>query len=292
VTYVDPLGLYDCLTDEQWPLELLPLCLTLDSNPEFRYEFYKNVIPTGFGIMGYPDAKIFLEHYLDRSGTDMWFGARLVRLVERDANSVIKGSKRAYLWGAAQLMRGEAGCLPSGYHERFLSNAEFIPSWYAPNPHRVSEELFIALGGFWLETFYGGEIKENNSIRLVSTFRVIKGWNFQPNTEMGFSENPPAPVDLAPEWVFPVLPWIPWKPHYWRVYFPDEWGLALEEEGRAKSFTVRGIWTRVEEGLAIDLDCDGWDIGDIPELITIREYLPSSVDPTPYDSGEWFDHQG
>jgi hypothetical protein len=94
-------------------------------------------------------------------------------------------------------------------------------------------------------------------------------------------------------------PWVPARQHYWRVYFPDEWGLALEREGRAQSFTVRGLWTRVERFAIIDRNCDGWDLIDLwcfdlsspcSKRTVIQEYMPSSEDPTPYDSGEWIDY--
>jgi hypothetical protein len=247
--------------------------------------------------MGYTDAKILFEHYLDRSGTDMWFGRRLVDLTEKYAAPLIEASKKIYLWNAARLMGGAAGTLPSGHSERFFSNAPGLPASHTPN-QQISDEQYVAMGGFWGHVFYGGTVERTSQawyrIELASTFQADKEWNFEPNTEMGISENPPAPMDLAPEWLPPILPGLPpWGRHHWRVYLPDEWGLALEHEGRAKSFTVKGIWKRVEWLLAMDRDCDGWDIGDIlGEPRIIREYLPTNVDPTPYDSGEWVEHSG
>jgi hypothetical protein len=43
--------------------------------------------------------------------------------------------------------------------------------------------------------------------------------------------------------------------------------------------------------LALDTDCNGWDVREIAEEPTIvREYLPTSIDPTFNDSGQWFEY--
>jgi hypothetical protein len=306
VMYVDPLGLYDCLADEVWAPELIPLCLLLDSSPEARYLFYQSVFVTGLSFIGWNDAAIFLDHYLDGTGDTMYFGSRLIRLIERDTASLIEESRTTYLSYAAQQMKGQAGLLPAHdpkTYSDFLSNATGIPTEYAPNPYPISEEVYIALGGIWFKKYYGGTVKKENHstyrISLLTYFTIDKYWSFRPNMEMypdmdpdEIPENPPAefPRIGIPDWLprpllfppilpFPIILITPADP--WSIYIPDEWGKALEDDGYAASFQVEGRWARYQELLAVDRNCDGWDVSDIVgSPIIIGEWLPTSVDPT------------
>ena len=187
----------------------------------------------------------------------------------------------------------------------FMSNTEGVPTWYAPEVYPLSQEAWIALGGFWLDRSYGGTVKKENQsmyhISLWTTFAVDKRWSFAPNIEMGMTENPPAEFNIAdrigvPDWLprplllppifpFPII--IP--DNAWTIYIPDEWGQALEDDGYAASYWARGRWARCEEFLAIDRNCNGWDVGDIVvEPMITRELLPTGVDPAPSMSYEWF----
>lgn len=99
-------------------------------------------------------------------------------------------------------------------------------------------------------------------------------------------ENPPAEFNIAdrigiPRWLpRPVMVHSPvWAlleqllginisvapGNPWSVYIPDEWGYVLELEGYATPFLATGCWARNEELLAVDSNCDGWDLGDIVE---------------------------
>jgi len=304
---VDPLGLYSCLTGERWPLDLIPLCLLLDSSPEARYLFYEHVIVAGMGAIGWNDAAIFLGHYLDATGETMYFGSGLVRLIERDAAHVIDNKRMEYLSGAARGMGGRAGILPwlSDDQTVFMSNTEGIPTWYASEVYPLSQEVWIALGGFWFDRSYGGKVEEKVQgtyhISLWTVFSVDKRWSFAPNVEMGMTENPPAEFNIAdrigiPGWLprpyllppifpFPII--IP--DNAWTLYIPDEWGQALEDDGYAASFWAKGTWARYEQFLAVDHNCDGWDVDDIlGEPMIVSEILPTGVDPAPSMSYEQF----
>jgi hypothetical protein len=321
VRYVDPLGLYSCLTDEQWAPELVGLCLLLDSSAEARDLFYRYGILTGLGVVGWRDAEVFFDHWLNGNGETMYFGSRLVDLIERDTASLIARSRREYLRHAAQSMRGSGGRMPPDHRRDFLSNSdpEFIPDNYAAELYPVSTELFIALGGVWFERDYWGTVKEGGSgryhISLKTGFFVSKYWSFRPNTEMfpglplnEVPETPPAEFNLAdrigvpgwlprpvlvrsPAWASlealleasPLVGHIPISTgHPWGIYIPDEWGYAMEQDGSANPFMAQGWWTREESFFAIDHACDGWDYGDIVDGPEVTfEMLPLNVDPSP-----------
>jgi len=314
VRYVDPLGLYSCLTDNQWAPELIGLCILLDSSPEARNVFYRNGILVGLGVVGWRDTEVLFGHWLGGTGETMYFGSRLVELIERDTASLIEESRKHYLSVAAQQMNGEAGRMPPGHAERFLSNASGIPASYAPNPYPISTEVFIALGGVWFERYYEGTVREETPgkyrISLWTDFSIDKLWSFRPNREMypdldpsEIPENPPAEFNIAdrigiPHWLpRPVLVHSPvWAlfehllgaripiatGNPWSVYIPDEWGYAMEQDGYAAPFKVSGYWGRHEEFLAVDHNCDGWDLGDIVGKPKVTfEMLPLDDDPAP-----------
>jgi hypothetical protein len=185
------------------------------------------------------------------------------------------------------------------------------PQSYAPNPHRVSRELFIAIGGVWFNRFYGGTVKRDAQgayhISLLTAFTVDKWWSFEPNTEMyppgteNIPENPPAEFDFAeflglPSWtprpVFGPPPFtymvLAIRPNLWSVYIPDEWARSLETEGNAASYWLHGRWARNEEFVAVDRNCDGWSADEIVEgPIVTRELLPTSIDPSSNPSSQW-----
>ena len=207
VRYIDPLGLYSCLTDKQWAPELVGLCLLLDHSAAARNVFYRDGILTALGIVGWQDAEALFGHWLGSTGETMYFGSRLVGLIERDTASLIEQSKRDYLQDAAQRMKGNAGSLPPSHDRDFLSNATGIPADYAI-PYPVSTEVFIALGGVWFERSYRGTVEEGTSgeyhISLHTEFSASKYWSFRPNTEM-FPNLPPSEVPENPPAEFNVM---------------------------------------------------------------------------------------
>jgi hypothetical protein len=76
--------------------------------------------------------------------------------------------------------------------------------------------------------------------------------------------------------------------NYWSIYIPDEWGYKLEQQGYATPFLTKGRWAREEELLAVDRNCNGWDIDDIVEGPKItREWLPTSVSSSSSENQEW-----
>ena len=123
VKYIDPAGLYNCLTGKQWAPELIGLCLLFDTSPVARNLLYQNGIVPVLSVVGWQDARIMFEHWLDGEGETMEFGSRLIRLIERDTAPLIEESRARYLSDAAQLMRGKAGRLPSRSYTSFLSNS-------------------------------------------------------------------------------------------------------------------------------------------------------------------------
>ena len=174
---------------------------------------------------------------------------------------------------------------------------------YADRVYPTSEEVHIALGGFHLYRDYAGTVSEDSGgkyhISLWTTFGVEKRWDFQPNAAMGYSAdvpNPPAPLNIAAalERLLEMPPFIGLLPrprwdapnrlvspgdNPWIVFIPDEWGLSLETAGLAASFDAKGTWRRCEAIVAVDGDCDGWQVRDIvgkPRVI--YEELPVSTD--------------
>jgi RHS repeat-associated protein len=315
VRYVDPLGLYSCLTSKQWPADLVGLCLLFDNSPAARNWLYENGIAVGLGLVGWDDAQSMFKHWLGDTGQPLYFGSRLVNLIERDTLSLIEESRTEYLSRTAQEMRGQPGRLPPDRNVNFLSNAEGIPASYlsnfdSPSPYRISEEVYIALGGFPFERTYRGVVTQESQgtyrILLRTDFAANKTWTFAPNTQMypnssidEIPENPPAEFSIAdrigfadwlprPSLIPPFIPMPSLGGNYWSIYIPDEWGYKLEQQGYATPFLAKGRWAREEELLAVDHNCNGWDIGDIVEGPNItREWLPTSVSPSSSENQEW-----
>ena len=266
VLYADPTGCYDCLTSpQQWPEKLLGLCLLLQNDLAFRLDFYQTLIVPGFAyVFRYTDAAQLLQHYLDNTGEDVYLGTRMVGLIERDVAPITDHWLRTrYLPAAAARTMGlsvsESERLPEWLWREFLTNDPDIPGI------RVSEPVWLALGGFELRILHSGTVRRGQDnkylITLKKDFRMEKGYNFAPNVPG--VENNPAPIDV---------------PGFGTVYFPDEWAYELELEDYAASFTVFGEWSRTEEIVITDANCDdNWADGEIESRNTMYLRLPTQV---------------
>jgi hypothetical protein len=169
----------------------------------------------------------------------------------------------------------------------FLSNAPGIPESYAARVYPISEKTYIATGGFWLNRLYSGTVEERSEgryhISLMTEFDVNKPYNF----DVKNVEQYPPDTDYED---IPLNPPAPFRIPYtnWTVYFPDEWGKALEDEGYAVRFDAKGEWARKELLIAVDRNCDGWDLGDIESgPIIIKAWLPIGVNPSLSKSNVW-----
>jgi hypothetical protein len=151
----------------------------------------------------------------------------------------------------------ESESLPKQVWREFLTNDVGTPGV------RVSEPVWLALGGFELRTLHSGTVRRGRDNRYLITlkrdFRMEKGYSFAPNVPG--VENNPAPFDV---------------PGFGTVYFPDEWAYELKLEGYAASFTVFGEWSRTEEIVITDANCDGnWADGEIESRNTMYLRLPT-----------------
>jgi hypothetical protein len=221
------------------------------------------VIPV-FSAKGYTDAAQLFQHYFDETGEDMYLGKRMVGLIERDvAPTTDHWLRTRYLPAAAARTMGlsvsESESLPKQIWREFLTNDPDTPGI------RISEPVWLALGGFYLKIDHLGTVRRGEDNRYLITlkkdFGMEKGYTFAPNVPG--VENNPAEFDV---------------PGFGTVYFPDEWAYELGLEGYAASFTVFGEWSRTEEIVITDPNCDGnWADGEIESKNTVKYRVPSQV---------------